>query len=164
MPTKLTSASFDELAELISDLDVAAFDPLRPMVPGDFTNPKDASAFLSTLRRLQNETGTTLVLTHHIRKPDRKVKVHPEDLQYEIKGATEYVDAANTVLLLERASQPRDPANRFASATNHKALHFVKVKDAPADPKPMVLQFNETSLLFQPVVDLEEMGGFSSDG
>ena len=153
LPFKLDDAGVVKLMELVTGLDVVGIDPLRPMVAGDYTTPKDASTFLLNLRKVQNETGTTIILTHHIRKPDKRVKVQPEDLLFEIKGASEYVEAANSVLLLERASQPKDSSNRFAPSSDSKALHFVKIKDAPAEPKPTIMSFNDGLMLFQPQLD-----------
>ena len=98
MPIKLTSHGKEDLKRLITGLELAIIDPLRPLVVGDWMKPADASAFLENLREVQNDTSTTVILVHHIRKPDRKLRVLPEDLQFEIKGATEYVDGAATVL------------------------------------------------------------------
>jgi RecA-family ATPase len=122
LPTKLNSQGKDVLKRLLTGLDVAILDPLRPMVAGDYSKPADASNFLNHLREVQNDTGTTLILIHHIRKPDRKLRVLPEDLQYEIKGATEYVDGAATVLLLDRPRHSRDEAGRFQSSSDDRVL------------------------------------------
>ena len=149
----LNNHGIETLMELVTGLDVIGIDPLRPLVAGDYTMPKDASAFLTNLRKVQNETSTTIILTHHIRKPDRRNKVQPEDLQFEIKGASEYVEAATTVLLMERASQPRGDFGKFTSGSMHKNLHFVKIKDAPTEPQPVTLRFNSNSMLFEPMTN-----------
>ena len=70
LPIKLNSQGIDELKKIISGLEVAIIDPLRPLVAGDYSKPVDASNFLNHLRDVQNDTGTTLILVHHIRKPD----------------------------------------------------------------------------------------------
>jgi RecA-family ATPase len=149
----LTDQGVRQLSQMITGLDVVIVDPLRPLIAGDYTSPKDANAFLKKIQRVQNETSTRLVLIHHIRKPDRKVKVHPEDLQFEVKGAAEYVEAATTVLLLERALQPKDEQGRFQqSGEDDRTLHFVKVKDAPTETKQLTLQFDRQTLLFHPLM------------
>lgn len=153
LPITLRDKGIEQFKALIRNCQVVVVDPLRPLVPGDYTTPKDASTFLRVLQEIQVATGTKLILCHHIRKPDRKVKVHPEDLIYEIKGASEYVEAANTVLLLERADQPRGAFGHFMPGTNRKLLHFVKVKDAPSGAKPMELQFNAETMLFEPILE-----------
>jgi hypothetical protein len=159
LPITLRDNGIEQFKALIKGCEVVVVDPLRPLVAGDYTTPKDASTFLKILQEIQVSTGTKLILCHHIRKPDRRVKVHPEDLIYEIKGASEYVEAANTVLLLERADQPRGEFGHFMPGTNRKLLHFVKVKDAPTGDKPIQLQFNAGTMVFEPV--LEE--GFKDD-
>ena len=151
MPIKLTSKGKDELKRLITGLEVAIIDPLRPLVCGDWMKPADASTFLENLREVQNDTGTTMVLVHHIRKPDRKTRVLPEDLQFEIKGATEYVDGAATVLLLDRPRFVHGETSKFSSTSDHRVLYFPKVKDAPAEFKPLNLRFCRDELIFKPI-------------
>ena len=161
LPIKLNSQGKDELKRLLTGLDVAILDPLRSMEAGDYSKPADASNFLDHLRDIQNDTGTTLILIHHIRKPDRKLRVLPEDLQFEIKGATEYVDGASTVLLLDRPRYSKDDFGRFQSNSDDRVLYFPKVKDAPAEFKPILLRLNREKLIFFPLTNRdEENGGF----
>lgn len=163
LPIKLTPQGRNDLKRVITGLDVAIIDPLRPLVCGDWMKPADASAFLESLRDVQNDTGTTIILIHHIRKPDRKLRVRPEDIQFEIKGATEYVDGATTVLLLDRPRFSRDGSGRFQSTSDDRILYFPKVKDAPAEFKPLKLRFSRDELIFKPVTNHyedEEDGGF----
>jgi RecA-family ATPase len=141
------------LEEIITGLEVVIIDPLRPLVAGDYTSPKDANNFLKRLQTIQNETGTRLILIHHIRKPDKRVKVLPEDLMFEVKGAAEYVEAATTVLLLEKAIQPHDNFGRFLSGYDERTLHFLKVKDAPTELTPVTLHFNRETLLFKTLLN-----------
>ncbi len=149
----LTEAGILQLEEIIAALDVIIIDPLRPLIAGDYTSPKDANTFLKRLQIVQNETSTRLVLIHHIRKPDKRVKVQPEDLQFEVKGAAEYVEAATTVLLLERAKQPQDDLGRFQPSCDDRLLHFVKVKDSPTELKPLTLRFDRARMLFLPLTN-----------
>ena len=149
----LNEAGISQLEEIITGLDVVIIDPLRPLVPGDYTTPKDANTFLKNLQRVQNETSTKIILIHHIRKPDKRVKVQPEDLQFEVKGAAEYVEAATTVTLLERAPQPKDNLGKWLPRPDDRLLHFVKVKDAPTDLKPITLCFNRERMLFLPLTE-----------
>lgn len=151
LPITLNESGISKLKGILAGLEVALIDPLRPLVAGDYTSPKDANTFLKNLQLIQNETGTKLILIHHVRKPDKRYKVQPEDLIFEVKGASEYVEAANTVLLLERASQPKDHFGKFLPKTDDKMLHFVKVKDAPSGEKPITLRFNPDTWLFEPV-------------
>ena len=163
LPIKLNSQGKDELKKIISGLEVAIIDPLRPLVAGDYSKPVDASNFLNHLRDVQNDTGTTLILVHHIRKPDKRLRVLPEDLQFEIKGATEYVDGAATVLLLDRPRYSKDDFGKFQSTSDDRVLYFPKVKDAPAEFKPIQLRLNRDQLIFFPLTDSyqeESDGGF----
>ena len=156
MPIKLTPKAKEELKGIITGLEVVIIDPLRPLVLGDCMKPADASSFLDSLREVQNDTGTIVILIHHIRKPDRKLRVRPEDLLWEIKGATEYVDSAATVLLLDRPRHSRDGSGRFQSNLDERILYFTKVKDAPDEFSPLHLQFDRDKLIFKPVTKLYE--------
>jgi len=152
----LGSHGIDRLEEIITGLDVVGIDPLRPLVPGDYTSPKDVSLFLKNLSQAQNDTGTTMILTHHIRKPDKRLMVQPEDLLFEVKGASEFVEGATTVLLLERIRHSKDKTGKFITNFNDRHLHFVKVKDAPVDPIPLTLRFDGEAMRFLPITDDEE--------
>lgn len=164
LPIKLNTKGVEKLIEVITGLEVVIIDPLRPLVLGDWMKPADASTFLENLRTVQNETGTTIILIHHIRKPDRKARVLPEDLQFEVKGATEYVDGAATILLLDRPRHSRDNTGRFSSNPDDRILYFPKVKDAPTEFQPLNLRFDRDKLLFKPLTDSypEEQGAFFS--
>ncbi len=152
---KLTRQSADNFAHRIEGLDIVIVDPLRYMVPDDYTKPEVASTFIATLKECCDKSGAIAILLHHVRKPDRRLNVRPEDLAYEVKGATEYVDSAATVLLLERARQPRAKDGRFGSNADDRTLHFCKVKDAPAELPPLRLRFNRETLIYEPLMDYE---------
>ena len=154
MPFKLNSKGIDWLTAKVDGLDIIGIDPLRPLVPGDYTIPKDVSAFIENLRAVQDKTGVVVIGSHHIRKPDKRIKVQPEDLLFEIKGASEYVESATSVLLLERGKQERGEFGKFVTNTSLKNLHFVKKKDAPAEPIPLPLRFNAETYLFEPIDEL----------
>lgn len=154
-PFKLVKDGVDRFLQIIEGLDVIIIDPLRYIVPDDYTKPEAASAFISTLKDSCAKAGTIPILLHHVRKPDRRLAVRPEDLAFEVKGATDYVDAAATVLLLERARQPRDKDGRFGSNSDDRILHFCKVKDAPTELLPLRLRFNRDTLIYEPALDYE---------
>jgi hypothetical protein len=150
-PFKLSGRGIDLFRTTIEGLDVVIIDPIRYIVPGDYTKPDEASSFITTLKEICQKNQTTPILLHHVRKPDRRLAVRPEDLQFEVKGGTEYVDAAGTVLLLERARQPRKAYGRFGSNADDRVLHFCKVKDSPAEIYPLNLRFNRDTLIYEPM-------------
>jgi hypothetical protein len=151
IPFTLIGEGQAKFKSIITGQDVILVDTLRHMVPGDYTTPKDASAFLTSLRKVQNETSTRIIFLHHIRKPDKRIKVQPDDLMFEVKGASEYVEGATTVLLLEKAPQGKDGYGKFTTTSSDRMLYFTKVKDAPTDLRPIRLQFNRETMLFEPV-------------
>lgn len=154
LPLKLVKDGMDKFIRKIDGLDIVIIDPLRYIVADDYMKPDPANNFVLNLKQTCAQTGTVPILLHHIRKPDKRLAVQPEDLQYEVKGATEYVDAAATVLLLERAPQPKGEKGEF-NPTNpdNRILHYVKVKDAPAEFDPLTLHFNREKLIFEPQLE-----------
>ena len=158
---KLNKDGFEKLSSIVQGQDVVLVDTLRYLVPGDYNKPSDAQAFLESLLKLQNTCSTRLILLHHIRKPDRRLKIHPEDIIFEVKGPTEYVEGATTVLLLERALHQKDNRGKFVSSNDdNKVLYFAKVKDSPTDLRPLTLHFNRETMIFEPqttMFDEEDM-------
>lgn len=146
-PTKID----DSFVALIKGSPLVIVDPLRYLVEGDFCRPQDASNFLSKLKTVAITKNLCFVLCHHIRKPQAHIRIDPDDL-YQLKGATEYVDAATTVMLFEKAKQKPGPKSKVATleppAVTHK-LYFAKARDAIGDIPPMELHFNQDKLLFE---------------
>ena len=56
LPIKLNTLGKDKLKEIITGLEVAIIDPLRPMVAGDWMKPAEASNFVENLKEVQNDT------------------------------------------------------------------------------------------------------------
>jgi hypothetical protein len=125
-------------------------------VAGDYTKSGDANVFLTNLKEYAVKNNVVPILPHHIRKPDKRIKVRPEDLMFEVKGAGDYVESANTVLLMEYARQTRGADGKFGTKTaEDRILYFCKVKDSPAELFPLKLRLNRETLLFQQMVDEE---------
>ena len=62
----------------------------------------------------------------HIKKPNEASLFSPGDV-YSLKGATEYMDAATTVLLLERKKQTQSRGGLFVPVDeNDQVLYFAK--------------------------------------
>jgi hypothetical protein len=145
-----------EFDRLVEGLQVVALDPLKYIVAGDYTKPADANVFLTNLKEHAVKMNVLPILVHHIRKPDKRIKIRPEDLMYEVKGAGDYVESANTVLLMELAKQTRGANGKFGTqSAEDRILHFCKVKDSPAELFPLKLRLNRETLLFQQIIDKE---------
>lgn len=151
VPFKLSGKGIDRFLKLCDGLDVVIIDPIRYIVAGDYTKPEYASAFITTLRQCCAKTKTIPILLHHVRKPDRRLSIKPEDLINEVKGAGDYVEAAGTVVLFERARQARAKDGRFGSNEDDRILHFCKVKDSPDELRPLNLRLNRDTLIYQPL-------------
>jgi len=156
LPFKLIENGTDKFQRVIEGLDVIIIDPLRYIVPFDYTKPVVASHFISTLKECCSESNTIPLLIHHIRKRDKRMFLYPEDLLFEVKGGSEWVDSAGTVLLLEQTPRKRDKKGRFANRNpDDRILYFAKVKDSPSEVEPYRLQFNRDKLMYEPTLDFE---------
>jgi len=134
---------------MVKDLRIVIIDPLRYMVEHDYCKPEYASSFISNLHTLSRQQNVACVIVHHIRKPNPKLLIEPGDLD-TIKGATDYVDAATSVLLLERSRQPRSSSGKFAPVNpDETTLYFAKTRDAIADIPPKTLVLNRSKLIFE---------------
>ena len=130
---------------------LAILDPLKYLVSGDYIKPADAQRFLAHVLRLADDLGAPILISHHIRKPDKRGMIEPGDL-YELKGASDYVEAATTVMLLEKERQGHRPTGGFAPVNpDHAVLYFPKARDAVAALDPIPMRFDRDRLLFVPI-------------
>lgn len=153
-PLKLEGNEAQFLA-MFEGVGLVIFDPLKYLVTGDYIKPADAQRFVAGILRLADSLGAPILVSHHIRKPDMRGLFQPGDL-YELKGAGDYVEAATTVMLLERERQGHKPGGGFAPVSrDHAELHFPKTRDAVADLEPIALRFDRERLLFVPRDNIE---------
>lgn len=150
-PFKLAGKGIDRYLQLCEGLEVIIIDCLRYFVAGDYTKPECASVFITTLKQCSEKTKSVPILIHHVRKPDKRSIIRQEDLINEVKGASDYVEAAGTVLVFERARQARAKDGRFGSIDDDRILHFSKVKDSPDELRPLNLRFNRETLVYEPL-------------
>jgi hypothetical protein len=119
---------------------VVILDSTKYIVPGDYLKPSDVKDFIQLLREHLVKLGMVAVLTLPIRKPpDGRSLFDPSDV-YRIKGATEYVDSATSVLLLEK--RPRAPMDNVA-------LHFAKHRIATNQMYSIDMDFDRDKCAFE---------------
>jgi hypothetical protein len=148
-PLKLEGNEAQFLA-MFEGVGLAILDPLKYLVSGDYIKPADAQRFVARLLMVAEELGAPILVSHHIRKPDKRLLIEPGDL-YELKGAGDYVEAATTVMLLERERQGHRPTGGFAPVIrDHAVLYFPKTRDAVEAAEPIPMRFDRERLLFVP--------------
>lgn len=134
---------------------VVILDNLRQVTTGKYLDMNYAARWLKAYQQLLAEIGAVGVLTHHIKKPNEATLIEPGDV-YNLKGATEYVDASTTVLLLERKRQGHSEGGGFARVDkNHLMLHFAKQRIATRDLQPIELYRNYDKCSFDVIVEGE---------
>ncbi len=141
----------ERFRQLVKGLRVIIIDPLRYIVEHDYCRPENAMQFITCIRQLCDREGVAVIFIHHIRKRDQRATIEPGDLD-NIKGAGDYADVATTVLLVERAPQPRAPGGQYAVTNPGEVImYFAKTRDAIADIPPKRLKLNRQKLLFEEV-------------
>lgn len=135
--------------EELADVRLGVLDPLKFLVPGDYTKVSDANKATNLILQLAHELGIHLLLPHHIRKPNEASLIHPGDV-YEAKGATEFVDSSTTVMLLERQPQQHVQGRRGYMPRNDTIaeLHFPKTRISPFNIDKKTLMFDHQKLTF----------------
>jgi hypothetical protein len=101
-----------------------------------------ASQWIDTFHQFLRDIGAVGVLTHHVKKPNTNSLIEPGDV-YELKGASEYVDDAATVILLERERQKRNDFGQFMPVNpDELTLYFAKNRIADRTLEPINLMSN----------------------
>lgn len=155
-PIPLNAKGKARLTELVNGLKVCFVDSLKFLIPGDYMKPADVLNGLNALQDVQSKTGTIFVLIGHIRKPNIRGIIRPDDYWTELKGPTEYLEMATSALLLTRPRHNRDEKGHFTSNQDDRELYFVKARDATRELKPLKLHFDRERLLYLPQLDLWE--------
>jgi len=146
----LLERHIDNFKEMVKGCRVVILDNLRQITSGNYLENKYVAIWLKIYQQFLMDLGAVGVLTHHIKKPpsDRSL-LEPGDV-YNLKGASEYVDASSSVLLLERKKQDRDPITKHFLPVDQNALmlYFAKHRIAGEILEPIELRRNyETASL-----------------
>lgn len=118
---------------------VVIVDPVKFIVAGQYITAKDASPFIQKLKACLVEAGQVAFLISHIRKPANIHSLIQVQDVYNVRGASEYVDSASSVLLMEKEAYGKQGVVR---------LGFAKQREVEADTPPMRLFFDGAKCLF----------------
>jgi len=150
---KLQGPGITNFRDMIDGFQVIVIDPVRYMVPGDYTDPKDVTRFMETLQDEMRLNRSLAIVVLYYKKMDSRQLMEPGDL-WNLKGATEWGDMSSTVLMAERTRQVSlrgrgtgmgfQPVNK-----DNVTLHFAKTRNAIAALAPIDLHFDRTKCLFE---------------
>jgi RecA-family ATPase len=146
--------SRDTYMKMFAECKVVVLDNLRQITHGKYLDPAYAADFIKDLQAMLDELGAVAVITHHIKKANDAYLVEPGDL-FSLKGATEYADAATTVLLMEYQRQQYDfTKKKFGKKNKDKlVLYFAKTRVSKEELKPIELVRNRVTCSFDPSPD-----------
>jgi len=118
-------------------------DNLSQATTSERLKPEYASYWLNIWQSFLRDMEAVGGFTMHIKKPNEASLFNPGDV-YSLKGATEYVDTASTVFLLERKRQSQNATGRFAPVNQEELiLYFAKQRLAQDNTlQPIVLRKN----------------------
>jgi len=115
--------------ETFEGCQVVILDNLRQVTTGKYLENNYAAEWIKTFSELLVKIGAVGVLTHHIKKPSgNKDSLLDTGDVYNLKGATEYVDDATTVLLLERKRQGRGSGGKGFGRVDNSMLQMYFAK------------------------------------
>lgn len=159
-PLKLTKEVFGKLKKT-DGCKVIILDPIRYIVLGDYLKPLDVAAFIGSFKELLTICGASAIITLPIRKPyAAKGIIRPGDV-YSIKGATEYVDGATSVLLVEKRAYSQQRSRNRQNSGDSVTLSFAKHRIATRELTPVHLQFDRNKCKFEPKEGLIDRGDYS---
>lgn len=145
LPMKSPGTLFDTVASRLHDTPgckVAIIDAVKFLVPGDYLQSKFAGPFIQAFKELLSDVGMSAIIALPIKKPQNQGQLIDPTEVYSIKGATEWVDTAISVLLLEK---------RMRFPDTEKVLGFAKGRTSENGRAPTInLTFDHEQCLFVP--------------
>lgn len=99
------TAEFEDIMEKLKEIDDLAmiiFDPLQVFAQAEIDKDNNAAQFFcNQMRLLASETGATVIISHHMRKPDQQYPIKNLDQAREsVRGASGLVDGVRGVMCL----------------------------------------------------------------
>lgn len=91
-----------EQLKTIKDLALVIFDPLQVFAQAEIDRDNTAAQFFcDQMRLLASETGATIIINHHMRKPDQQHPITSLEMAREaVRGASGLVDGVRGVMCL----------------------------------------------------------------
>lgn len=123
--TKPLEDNLDYYKDTFRGCKLILLDNLSQMTTSDRLKPEYASYWLDIWQDFLRDMGAVGGFTMHIKKPNEASLFNPGDV-YSLKGATEYVDTAATVFLLERKRQSHNLRGFAPANQNELTLYFAK--------------------------------------
>jgi RecA-family ATPase len=148
LETKPLEKHFDYYQEAFRGYEVVMLDNLRQVTTSERLKNEYASKWIDEFHKFLRDLGAVGIVTHHVKKPNSNSLIEPGDV-YELKGASEYVDDAATVILLERERQQRNNFGQFTAVNpDGLTLYFAKSRIADRTLEPINLMINHETAGF----------------
>lgn len=133
----------DKLKEQVKGCRVAIVDGSRYLVTGDYCKPKEAAQFMLGMKMMFRELGISGIFTWQPIKGDPRDRLTLPDV-YSVKGASEIVDDASSVWLLERTAYSKQEEDKVTLAIGKH-----RVSSSPQEPIDLFL--NRDKCMFESI-------------
>ncbi|MBI4596539.1 MAG: AAA family ATPase [Candidatus Tectomicrobia bacterium] len=151
LETKPLEKNLDYYKETFDGCEVVMLDNLKQVTTSERLKNEYAATWITAFQKFLRDIGAVGILTHHVKKPNKNSLFEPGDV-YELKGASEYVDDATTVILLERERQGRNDFGQFTPVKpDEVTLYFAKSRIADKTLEPINLVKNYETAGFDEV-------------
>lgn len=129
------SRSMDVFVECLKEVeaDLVVLDSLSMAWSGDEGSNRDVGVLYHRLRQISQDTGVAWLILHHLTKP---TKERGTDSMFSLRGAGQFYQQADTVMLLQVHAQNGD--SRVLSATHQKARTTAHLATALINFEPAV--------------------------
>jgi RecA-family ATPase len=146
--TKPLEKNLNYYIDTFCGCEVVMLDNLKQATTSERLKNEYAATWITAFQKFLRDIGAVGVLTHHVKKPNSNSLIEPGDV-YELKGASEYVDDAATVILLERERQQRNSFGQFIPVNpDEVTLYFAKSRIANRTLEPLNLIRNYETASF----------------
>jgi len=140
---KLLENNMEHYFEKFEGCRVVILDNLKHITGPKYLENAYADRFIKNVYQpFLKRLGAVGVLTHHLTKSNEQSLIAPDDVS-RLKGAGEYAEDANSIILLERSRQPHSKNGKFQRVdNNHLTLYFPKSRIAEDEIEPIQLVRN----------------------
>ena len=139
LEAKSLEGHLDYFKDTFKSYEIVMIDNLRQVSTSERLKNNYASRWIDVYHKFLRDIEAVGILTHHIKKPNNNSIIEPGDV-YDLKGASEYVDDAAAVILLERERQQRNTFGQFMPVNNDElTLYFAKHRIANMTLEPINL-------------------------
>jgi len=134
-----------KIGEAVKGCRVVLIDGARYVVPGDYIKPRNCRDFTMAIREMLRQNEASGILTFQVTKAYARGLITIPDV-YSVKGGTDLVDDATTVVLIEKTPNKR--------SSDELTVYFGKHRASVIDLEGIDVRFDRDTCTFKLVQDI----------